>query len=260
MDPNQKDMIQIQLYNCRMIILSAGMPRAGSGWYYNLTNDLMLASGAQDARRIRERFHLHPVLTEVNCNIGALTLRRVLAVLVPSGLGNTFVIKAHAAPGWFALKTIQWGWMRPTYIYRDPRDALLSAMENGQRAMARGKSNAFTPLAEFEPALHFMSEYMQIWKAWMGCKQALLVRYEDLLLNYDQEAGRLVDFLGLDRQKPEFQAVVERYRPEKGQSDQKGLHFSHGKIGRFRLKMSSEQQERMAARFSHYLAEMGYPL
>jgi hypothetical protein len=31
-----------------MIILSIGMPRAGSGWYYNLTNDLMLAAGAQD--------------------------------------------------------------------------------------------------------------------------------------------------------------------------------------------------------------------
>jgi hypothetical protein len=32
-----------------VIILSVGMPRAGSGWYYNLTNELMLAHGAQDA-------------------------------------------------------------------------------------------------------------------------------------------------------------------------------------------------------------------
>ena len=37
-----------------MIILSVGMPRAGSGWDYNLTNDLMLANGAQDARQIRQ--------------------------------------------------------------------------------------------------------------------------------------------------------------------------------------------------------------
>jgi hypothetical protein len=32
-----------------MLVLSAGMPRAGSGWFYNLTHDLLLANGAQDA-------------------------------------------------------------------------------------------------------------------------------------------------------------------------------------------------------------------
>jgi hypothetical protein len=81
-----------------MIIVSLGMPRAGSGWYYNLTNDLMLANGAQDAHQIRQRYHLENILTEVNCNIGALTTRRLLAVLVPALRGNTFVIKAHAGP------------------------------------------------------------------------------------------------------------------------------------------------------------------
>ena len=55
-----------------MIILSVGMPRAGSGWYYNLTNDLILATGGQDARQIRKKYHLGRILTEVNCNIGTL--------------------------------------------------------------------------------------------------------------------------------------------------------------------------------------------
>ena len=35
------------------MILSVGMPRAGSGWYYNLTQDLVKASGGEDARIIR---------------------------------------------------------------------------------------------------------------------------------------------------------------------------------------------------------------
>ena len=92
-----------------MIILSVGMPRAGSGWYYNLTNDLVVASGYQDGRQIRKRYHLQNILTEVNCNIGALTPRRLLAVLLPSLMGNTFVIKAHAAPTPFALRLILMG-------------------------------------------------------------------------------------------------------------------------------------------------------
>jgi hypothetical protein len=241
-----------------MIILSVGMPRAGSGWYYNLTNDLMLANGAQDARQIRQRYRLQGILTEVNCNIGALTPRRITTVMVPSILGNTFVLKAHAALTPYARFIIQRGLIRPSYIYRDPRDALLSVMENGQRAIQRDHPNAFSPFAEFETALNFMVEYLHIWDSWMDCQQVLLVRYEDLLLNYDVEVGHLLKFLELDTRQPQIQAVIEKYRPEKAQLDQNGIQFSHGKIGRFRQKMSPGQQEMMAAQMGAYLTRMGY--
>jgi hypothetical protein len=243
-----------------MIILSVGMPRAGSGWYYNLTNDLMMANGARDAHQIRQRYHLQSILTEVNCNIGVLSARRVLAVLLPSFLGNTFVIKAHAAPGAFALRTIRWGWIRATYIYRDPRDAMLSAMENGQRAIERGHPNAFSPYAEFEAALRFMTGYLHVWEAWEKVDQALSVRYENLLTNYDAEIERLCQFLKLDLQKEENRRVIEKYRPEKAQPDQKGIHFRHGKIGRFRQKIDAGQQAIMAEQFAPYLSQMGYDI
>jgi hypothetical protein len=243
-----------------MIILSVGMPRAGSGWYYNLTNDLMLANGAQDAHQIRQRYRLQGILTEVNCNIGALTPRRITAVMLPSLLGNTFVIKAHAALTPYARFMIQRKLIRPSYIYRDPRDAMLSVMENGQRALQRGQPNAFSPFAEFEAALHFMVEYLHIWESWMGCQQVLLVKYEDLLLDYETETEKLMGFLALDRNQPQIQALIEKYRPEKAQPDQKGIHFSHGKIGRFRQKMSPEQQALMTDLLGAYLVRMGYPV
>jgi hypothetical protein len=243
-----------------MIILSVGMPRAGSGWYYNLTNDMMLANGAQDARQIRQRYHLKGILTEVNCNIGALTPRRVTMVMVPALLGNTFVIKAHAALTPYARFMIQRGVIRSSYIYRDPRDALLSVMENGQRALQRGQPNAFSPFAEFDAALHFMLEYLHIWDSWMDCKQALLVRYEDLLLNYEHEIERLLKFLDLESSQPSVQAVIDKYRPEKAQPDQKGIHFSHGKIGRFRQKMTADQQKIMADQLGAHLTRMGYTI
>ncbi len=243
-----------------MIILSIGMPRAGSGWYYNLTNDLMLTSGAQDARQIRQRYHLQNVLTEVNCNIGAFTFRRLLAVLIPSLLGKTFVVKAHAGPTPLAQALIRRDWMRAAYIYRDPRDALLSAMENGRRAAAAGRTNAFSALVDFEAAVKFMQEYVAISQAWLACSQALHTRYEDLLIDYDTEAARLVHFLGLDGAQPQIRTVLERYRPEKAQPDQKGLHFSQGKIGRFRQKMTPEQQTVLAQSFGPYLEGLGYSI
>lgn len=241
-----------------MIILSVGMPRAGSGWYYNLTHDLALAAGTQDARQIRQRYRLQSVLTEVNCNIGALTLHRLTAVLIPSLLGNTFVIKAHAGPTPYARALMRRGMLRVAYIYRDPRDALLSAYEYGQRGLQRGKTNAFSHLVDFDASVAFMKPYLDIWDAWMNTEMALHTRYEDLLEDYDREASRLVRFLDLNLADPRLREVLERYRPESTRGGGTGMHFHKGQTGRFREKMSTEQQDRLNREFGTYLGRMGY--
>ncbi len=242
-----------------MIVLSVGMPRAGSGWHYNLIHDLMKTTGCADAREIREKYGLQGILTEVNSNIGVLSLRRLALVTVPALLGNTFVIKAHAAPTIWSRLLSGLGMLRMTYIYRDPRDAMLSAYEFGQRALAKGRPNAFSHLIDFEKSLAFMEEYVRIWQKWQAEKNVLIARYEDLLRNYELEAARLVEFLGLDGSRPEVREVIERYRPAKAEGQQ-GLHFHKGRIGRFREVYSADEQAILADRFGPYLKKMGYEI
>ena len=240
-----------------MIILSVGMPRAGSGWHYNLIHDLMKTSGCADARDIREKYGLQKILTEVNCNIGVLSARRLAMVARPALAGNTFVIKAHAAPTRASRLLSTLGLLRVTYIYRDPRDAMLSAFDYGQRALAKGRPNAFSHLLDFEKSVDFMIDYVHIWEEWMRQKKVLIARYEDLLTNYDAEAARLVDFLKLDGSRPEVRAVIEGYRPAATKS-QPGLHFYKGKIGRFRETYSAKQQACLLEKFGNVLGHMGY--
>src|SRR6266498_5537799 len=180
-----------------MIILSVGMPRAGSGWHYNLVHDLMKTTGCADTREIREKYRLQNILTEVNCNIGVLSARRLGAVMIPALMGNTFVIKAHAAPTSTSRLLQSLGLLRITYIYRDPRDAMLSAFDYGQRVLQRGRPNAFSHLTDFNQSLNFIMEYVRIWDRWTKEKNVLIARYENLLMDYDQEATRLVSFLKL---------------------------------------------------------------
>jgi hypothetical protein len=240
-----------------MIVLSVGMPRAGSGWHYNLIHDLMKTTGCADAHDIREKYRLQKILTEVNCNIGVLSTRRLAMVTIPALLGNTFVIKAHAGPSSASRLLASMGILRITYIYRDPRDAMLSAFDYGQRALAKGRPNAFSHLSSFEKSVDFMMEYVHIWERWMGEKNVLVARYEDLLTNYDVESAKLVDHLKLDANKPEVRAVIEQYRP--GANDgQQGLHFYKGKIGRFRDAYTSDQQMVLLEKLSPYLDRMGY--
>jgi len=241
-----------------MIILAIGMPRAGSGWHYNLTHDLMLTAGATDAREIRRRFRLGRILTEVNCNIGSLTPLRLGAVLIPSVAGNTFTIKLHAGPMPFARKMIRHGQIRPTYIYRDPRDALLSAYEYGQRARATGRENAFSHLETIEKAIEFIAEYVRYWEQWTAIPNCHTVSYENLKTDYEVEATRLAQFLSLDTAFPPVRAVIEKYQPEQAQKGDRGLHFVKGVSGRFREILSPDQQQICINTFGETLTKMGY--
>jgi hypothetical protein len=240
-----------------MIVLSVGMPRAGSGWHYNLVHDLMKTAGSVDARLIRERYHLQSILTEVNCNIGVLSARRLAMVSVPALMRKTFVIKAHAGPTAASRLLQRLSLMRITYIYRDPRDAMISAYDYGQRALKKGRPNAFSHLTDFQKSVDFMMEYVHIWEKWMDEQGVLIARYEDLLTDYEREASRLVDFLRLNKNSAEVQKVIDTYRPGAAEGQQ-GLHFYKGKIGRFRDAYTAGEQALLREKLGPYLRRMGY--
>jgi len=244
-----------------MIVLAVGMPRAGSGWHYNLVHDLMATTGCDEAREIRSRYHLESILTEVNCNIGVLSLRRLAMVSRPALMGHTFVLKAHSAPTVWARLLMRGGMIRATYIYRDPRDAMLSAADYGRRVLEKqGRPNAFSHLTDFQKTMDFISEYVDGWEQWMKIPQVLKARYEDLLSDYDAEAARLVEYLGLTPTDKRVKAVAEKYRPGGEAQGQQGIHFFKGQVGRFRTRYSAEEQAILAERFGEYLEKMGYEI
>jgi hypothetical protein len=235
------------------------MPRAGSGWHYNLVHDLMRTTGCADAADIRRRFHLERVLTEVNCNIGVLSVRRLGLVAVPALAGNTFVIKAHSAPTVVSRAAVAVALLRISYIYRDPRDAMLSAFDFGRRAVEKGHPNAFSHLTTFDQAVEFMMFYVRIWEKWLREPNVLVSRYEDLLEDFEVEADRLAGYFGLNVHEPAVQEVIARYRPGESEGRQ-GTHFFKGRIGRFREAFSHEQQAILATRMGPALERMGYAI
>ena len=88
-------------------------------------------------------------------------------------------------------------------------------------------------------------------------KNVLIVRYEDLLTNYEAESGHLVEYLGLRGDQPQVRDVIEHYRPKHVEGRQ-GTHFFKGQVGRFREVYSPEQQKVLAERFGDFLPKMGY--
>jgi hypothetical protein len=240
------------------LIISAGMPRAGSGWYYNLIHDLVVASGGKDARSVRKQYRLQRFLTEINCNISTLKPNRLLPVMVPALMGNRYAVKTHAGPSKLARWLQQRDAVTVIYIFRDPRAAMLSAYEYGRRALEKGRSNAFSQLTSLDSAAEFIQFYVEIWQAWSEIEGILLVRYEDLVNDYDAEAERLTEYLGIKAINGEVREIVEKFRPEYGAAERKGTHFYKGQIARFREVFSPAEIEKYSSLFEPALGRMGF--
>jgi hypothetical protein len=242
----------------KQMILSVGMPRAGSGWYYNLTQDLIVGAGGKDAKEVRKKYRLQRFLTEVNCNIGTLSFYRLIPVLLPLLVEPRYVIKLHAERRPLANMLISLGLIKPTYIFRDPRDALLSAFEYGQRMNAKGHKNDFTPLTSIDKAIDFMSFYVQVASGWLSSKKTLIVKYENFKLNYEDEVVRLGEHLNLDLSDPRMKGILDSYRPDQTPQKKQGLHFVKGKVGRYQEFLTKDQIERCNLLFGDFLRDHHY--
>ncbi len=242
----------------KQMILSVGMPRAGSGWYYNLTQDLVVAGGGVNAIEIRAKYPLKQFLTEINCNLGTLSFYRLIPVILPLIIERPYVIKLHAERRPLANLLMALGVIKSTYIYRDPRDALLSAYENGQKMSQKGLENAFTPLTTIEKSINFMEPYVKIARGWLSSEHTLAVKYEDLKSNYDHEVNKLIAFLEIDQTKNKIKEIVDSYRPEQKAQNRQGLHFVKGKVGRYKDSFTDFQLAQCDRLFGDFLQEHGY--
>lgn len=241
-----------------MIVVSASLKKSGSGWYFNLTNDLLVAAGHDDVRALRDRYGLGGVLLEDNCRINpnALNLARVF---VPHLRGHTFVVKTHAGPTPSLRLLLAAGAARATYIYRDPRDVVLSALDHGARVRKEGRANVLAALHTVEEAVPYVHTLLRDWEAWAGSPGTLLVRYEDLKADPLAELRRLADFLKLDVAEAVLADVAAPYQqPAEDATTKDRLHFNKGVAGRFREAMSADELALCRRHFGPYLEQMGY--
>jgi hypothetical protein len=248
-----------------MIVLSAGMPKAGTGWYFNLTNDLLIAAGHQDVREIRQRFHLYSVLKYHNCNMVKITPLKLALVTTPHLFGNTYVVKTHGWPTSSLRLLMSVGIVKTTYIYRDPRDVAISAFEHGQRIRDKGENHSFAKLDSIETAISIVSsKYLVIWDAWMACSQMmpgqiLVMRYEDLITDPINELERLTDFLDLKVRSANWHKILATYQKDQIRAREEALHFNQGIVGRFRTAMNLDELDLCRLYFGNHLQKMKYP-
>jgi len=241
------------------VILSVGMPRAGTGWFHNITQVLVQASGGVQANYIRNKYHLGRFLTEVNCNIGTISAYRLLPVLLPIVFEPSYVIKLHGGRKPLADRLISTGLIKATFIYRDPRDAALSIYEYGQTAQKYDYvNNDFAHIRSIEEAIDYITAYIEIARGWISAPDVLVVKYEEMFDDFDIIVDKLLDYLKLDLEIHEALGLIENFKPGANVVNRRYTHFKKGIVGRHQEKFTANQLRMCRDKFGEFLSEVGY--
>lgn len=243
-----------------VIILSAGMGSAGSGWYFNLTNELLKRTCGSDVRALRDAHNLSDILHTQNCSHDLQKKGEVDRLLALAEQGNTFTVKTHKPPSRIYKRLRREGRARATYIYRDPRDVVVSVFERGAKARRRGRRGAF---ARFQAVWQVIAwvrvRLLRVYDAWARCAGTHMVRFEDLRADPLGEMRRLATFLGVTVDDALLSEIIASYTGEAARQ-QTGSHYQVASGGGRRQDALTKRQRTWCNRlFRHHLMRMGYP-
>ena len=246
-----------------MVVLSAGMRKAGSLWYYSLIRDLLVATGHAGASDLDDRFPAAPFVADGKMKCGRLTVPTLARLGAAAALGRSFPVKTHSRPHRGLRLLMAGGRFRATYVYRDPRDVALSLLDHARHARAEGVDLDLTSLDDLRDALVMVERELDAWEQWMDYDEVLKVRYEDLVADTSGEVARLADHLGVTVSDAEIEAIAAPYdRRALAAADHRpvfnAVHFNKGRPGRHRSDLAPEQRALCEARIGPRLSQMGY--
>ncbi len=166
------------------------------------------------------------------------------------------VVKIHSDPEPVLLGSLESGRIRMTFIHRDPRDMILSAMDHCLQT--RGTEDA--SLQEFTSVRDSIAS-ARGWAAmacgWVGSGLARVVLYTDLVSGPARELARLADYLGI----PAEPDVVNGLIKEEIARRRRGWNrFNRGELIRYNREMSQEDQALCNRELGELITKLGYQL
>ena len=241
-----------------MLIVSAGMQKSGSAYIYNIINEINIAAGYPDARVVKEKHKLDDVMQWRNNNAGKMETKLLRKLIAISKKEGQFVVKTHDGPT-FTLK-----WMNrfkktaTIYIYRDPRDVLISAADHGKKILAEGKNHTFAGMVEFNAGFNNVKQWVRLWEEYSKLDNVLKVKYEDLISAPSKEIDRIMKHIGISLPADQVQEILHRYDKNNAEANMLGLHFNKGISERYKDELTPEQLMRFKNELGESMQKMGY--
>jgi hypothetical protein len=243
-----------------MLVISAGMQKSGSGYLYNLLNALLYETYLTDARSLKEQYQLHDLMQWHNNNIGRPTFHKLFKLWIISRKESPYTVKTHEAPG-LGLRILHFlTALKVIYIFRDPRDVILSAIDHGIRSLRENEHSHFAELIEFDDALRQVTVWVEIWRKYNAMRNVLMIKYEDLHCDALKTMKRIEDFLEISVSPATKENILWQYSRNNPSREGLGLHFNKATAFRYETEMNFDEKRKCRQALGKHLEMMGYSL
>jgi len=172
-----------------------------------------------------------------------------------------FFLEKTSARALYDFLTVFGTEVRPIFLIRDPRDALLSAFEFFQRTPGHEYLNGnhddkFLNLLRG----HFGRTWISISRVvgWMNSRRlpVLLVRYEDLIREPGQVFDQVEQFLGIDTGNHEL--MSEPINDEGAHAHHRTTASVAATVGRWKKELSAEREQQVIEALGVAMETLGY--
>ncbi|MFZ1323348.1 MAG: sulfotransferase domain-containing protein [Ignavibacteria bacterium] len=243
-----------------MLVISSGMQKSGTAYFYNVLNDLLIESGSANARNIKDEFSLENILKDNNNNIDGISWKDLLKISIVSFKKGIFAVKTHY-PNRRSFEFLsKVGIVKIIYSYRDPRDVILSVIDHGKKLKESGETGNFTNMIELDDAIRNVKTWIKDCKELSKKDSILKYSYEDFLKDPENIFSKVSEFLKIEFNTKSVQKILHRYNPVNPDMPRGRLHYNKGIVNRFKTEMSISDQNRVIEAIGNDIAEMGYKL
>ena len=249
------------------LVIAAGMQRSGTRWFCNMLVDIVGEVTGSGTRQLRDRYGAHDLLQRYytptfKARLSNRRLRRLEAILAD---GHTLVFKTHRPPTAAVRERIADGSAVATYLFRDPRDVVLSALEQGAKMRSQGALpfRGFARLTNFNRAARWLQrELLPVWEEWASIDGVFTLRYEDLLADPRGMMARTLAHLEIAAPPDVVDRIVRDYTAANVQDAtiRQALELKNGARGPRRTVLTPDQQRCLRLRLEPTLLRMGYPV
>lgn len=227
-----------------LLYLSYGMQKAGSTLAFELTRAIYESNGVSQAQLPAA---LSQAASDVNyASRDALHDLEAIAAEARRRRG-TIVLKTHVRPTDAVAAMLADGRAIGHAVCRDPRELVLSMIDAGAAARAKG-ATAFAHHETIDAALEKLRRNVRVFEAWAALPGVAPLHYDDVAFETRLTVLRLCDQIGL----PADPAAIERRV-----KSERFTQFNKGLFQRWRAELASADADAIAAEFAAFIERYG---
>ncbi|MDP1622353.1 MAG: sulfotransferase domain-containing protein [Bacteroidales bacterium] len=240
-----------------MFILSAGMPKSGSTLFSLYQKSILERTLKNNGQKAFEQLILDGKINGIGIFVHDLESPEILKKLVDLSLEiGPFVVKSHLNLSNDLITCLKRKEILATYIHRDPRDVILSAIDHGNRAVDHPNANTFfRQFASVQNSIPIVKDFCRAGIDWIRSGLCETYSYQDLLTKPESVMIRFNDFIHTKLDAAIFRELIDTYSRNAIIGKKQ---FNTGKLLRFPDEMSPADVETCIREMAEELKLLGY--